>query len=497
MTTPFRSDDITVKLAFIGGAASTLADLAYLVRDLKHDPALREKQVELTVFDPAGLNEGPAYRVNNPAFYLNQPAGKEMDPFHEGGPGLPQSFLAFLQETYPEKNYKADDFVARGLYGEYLRYVRDWIVAEAASSPNVTLNVVKEKIVDVDVAGTKSDGTPNLFRLIDDKGNGTVVDGFVNAQGHIYEPRLQNNPNYIAAYDGLDFEARLTKLALTSTKDLVITFMGSGASMIDIVCALEQSGYKGTYRAISPYGNSCWPYNPHADKPTGAGETRLQELVGIFAASDNALKKPAQALRAIIDAAGREGIAPHFVLGTALKNDLIKNDETLLRAVKAFYGNPLSPDRFALVEKLSSHGNGTPPRLQFETNRIGHLEAGRDGRVSIDLFDGAAFETLHGPLIDCTVVQRGIRYSSGAIAQPVIAKQLELKLTGEVDGALAVSSPRGLPIWSNGPVTNAFKNGIETFCPSYKLVSQQIAGFIRNWTPSQAAQPALRSELRA
>jgi hypothetical protein len=469
------------RIAFIGGAASTLATLAYLVRDLKDNGT----EADLHVFDPQGLNEGPAYQVENPAFFLNQPAGEEMDPFHQGGPGLPPSFLHFLTTRYPAETYTAASFVPRALYGEYLRVIRDWIVGKVAATPQLKLIQHHSKVEELDIVGRNATGTPTKFRLHQDTGESLAVDVIVNAQGHGYEPRLSHQ-NYIPAYIGSQFESRLTALADTSTPESVVTFLGSGASMIDIVGALEQAGYRGQYRAISPYANCAWAYDPNAPVPTGPAAAKLQQLVQhyIDAPTDSAF---APLLRSLVDQAAAANIGPQYVLGALLQKDAVKADPARLSVAKAFYGNPLSAARYAQVEALTRQTTGKTPRLTFEQDRIERLGVLDDHTLSLERLGGTAVETLPGALIDCSVVQRGIRTSSGQIAQPVLRQQIELGLIQDQNGALPIQSGTGFPVFAVGPVTNAQKNGIQTFCPGYKTVAQNIAA--RSIDCVQAAVP--------
>lgn len=490
MTAPFRSDDTLYKQGFIGGAASTISTLAYLIQERRGQ---KNRSIEALVFDPQGLNVGPGYNVTNPAFSLNQPSGQEMDPFHGGGEGLPKSFLEFLTEKYPGQGITAASYDTRPHYGEYLSYVIDW-VREEAPKVGIFINEVPVLVDGITVAGYDNAGKPTEYALTDNQGNVHAVNGVTIATGHTIEPRIKEpHELYIGSYAGPNFEARLKALAEKSTPDSVINFAGSGASSVDIIAALENYGYKGTYNVISPYGKTYWNNDPDAPKPSDPNLAK--QLIDTFVR--DARSNPLAAFNRALKHGARYGVAPLHVIVAAFEHPTVKARDELLNLVKTFYGNPLSPERFGLMERLSQREAGQPSRLQFEIGRADNPQPAGPHALTIDIFDGAATKVLHDPLVDCTITGRGTRRRDGSFTQQIFADIDRQGLLAENNGALEFTSSRGHSFSAVGVVTNAFKNGIESFRPGYKRVAAFVSSQASAWVPGQVIRPAAHNALQA
>lgn len=443
-----------LKIGFIGAAASTIVTASYFVRDLKNDQAFKKTKIDAYIFDPEGFNTGPAYRFRSAASVLNQPAGQEMNPFHNGGPDLPPSFLEWLQNRYGSAS-----FPPRRDFGTYLLDLADRL-PKAGDSGNITVHEIKDAAVKIEETST---GARQHSFLLKTGRHGTVaLDGFVLATGHTFSPRLDHS-HYLAAYVGKDYEQRLAATANDTNEKIVI---GSGASMVDNVSALEYFGNQGSYRIVSPYGNTCWPYDPEAPKPP---DGKAQSYAETFVDSPYSHRNPADSMRRVLKAAAHDGVAPQYVLSAVLAHPDVQQNEDVLKTVKAFYGNPLSPERFALLSRLEQEG-----RLNYDIDRVNDIQP-EGNNLRIDF--GNSSEISKGHVIDCAVVHRGIRNAQGEISNPLIAQLVDdhiISVSNKSPDAIdPLTDPKKL-IFAVGPVTNAFKNGIETFAPVYRAVAAEL-----------------------
>ena len=459
----FNKADNPQRIAFIGGAASTIITLAYLVRDIKSGLA---SPAELVIFDKHGLNEGPAYRHRNPGFILNQPCGEDMNPFAEGGDGLPRSFINWLNSDQnrqkTEKAYHAGDFVSRGLYGDYLLYVKDWVQQEIQGRNDVTLRVVNANIAHVaKQQGQKTDA----YTLTTEWGTTETAHGLVLATGHTYSPKIKHE-RYLPVYAGTDFGNQLQSLSQTTDTKTII---GSGASMADVVCAFEQLGHQGNYAVISPYGNTRWPYNPLAVKPA---DERIQGYVEAFL--DSRDRRPtSEKLRSIVTTIQNAGFGPQYILAALLNNDQVKQDADLLKVTKAFYGNPLSPERFEKLAQLEKEG-----RLTTITDRVAEITPSADNKLVLRLETKSEQTAQH--VIDCSVVNRGLTDTPRYLRDMIGAGVVQTTHNGQ---ALPNSASDNGKIFAVGPITNAFKNGIGSFRDGYRDVAENVAKILRRPQP--------------
>ncbi|MFZ4761484.1 MAG: FAD/NAD(P)-binding protein [Alphaproteobacteria bacterium] len=444
-------------MSFVGGAASTHIALAYVLRDIEAGD-INSQQVVFQVFDQYGLNNGPAYRLKSDDFFLNQPAGMEMNPFHEGGEGLPISFIEYLNRD--GEQYVATDFVPRSLFGQYLEYIRDWIKDKIKELSNIELQIIPENISTIVQAANQ----PGHYLLTTENGNNFFTDGVVLATGHVFQPKIEHDL-YIASYADINFEERLQNAIQAEN----VTLIGSGASMSDIVPAMERMGFGGVYHVISPYGDTGWIYNPQASVPEGE---QVLQLLNLFIDQVNHDRAPADAMRDLLNNGEQLDIAPQFILAAGLKNEQVQADERLLRCVKAFYGNPLSPARYAAMEQLKNAG-----RLNFTTDRMVNIAA-EEEKLVLNLEKNSPIITENS-VIDCTVVHRGIRDRAGEIHHPLLAQMFNHAIiTTNAQDELSPIHPAGNLVFVIGPPSNNLKNGIETFTPNYQLVSRAISDHI-------------------
>ena len=472
-TSSITGENNTLNIGFVGGAASTILTMAYLVRDLKEFP-ISDKNIILHVFDPKGLNTGLAYNVKNEGFRLNQPAGDDMDAFLDGGSGLPKPFLKWLDQTHV--GYNTRSFAPRGLYGDYLLYVKEWLYEQTAKMPHVLIDIVRTKVSDVQPSNQNG-----RYRVIGDNKSETMVDGIVLATGHTTSPRATHN-QYLPSYVDDKFEHRLGEFAKDGGDKIII---GSGASMADMICALENMGSRSSYVVVSPQGRTGWSYDPYSPEPTAEQKEYISKLVSTI--SKREVISPVQAINTTMKLAAKQEIAPQYVLKALLDDPYVQASSELLVAAKTVYGNPLSPDRHAMLETLEAEG-----RLTYQIGRIKKLSV-VEGDLYADFGNNA--KQVFDRIIDCAVVDRGEKNQQGEISTPLLAKLFDNNIIDALPPetkAVDLCPAAGKPIWAVGPLTNEYRNGLGTFRQGYRVVADMVANHVDGLlsVPKQAVRPA-------
>jgi len=457
----------TINLSWIGGAASTLLSLPYFIRGLKEKPLAGVHSLNICIFDPHGLNPGLAYRVSNPGFCLNQPAGKDMDAFHEAGPGLPLSFLHWLNGSDYRANQNSDytehSFVPRRAFGDYLLYVRDWISDEISSLPYVHLHEIKQHVKSIETLIPKNGGA-KYYNLLTEKGDLFRTHGYTLATGHSFQLKLDQPHNqYLAAYVDHDFEARLANLAKTTDAK---RFIGSGASMTDIICALEHMGHQGQYIVISPHGNTGWRYNPDSPRPHNDA---VNAYILPFLSSSDTFRNTTLAIRRLLNVSFEHGgIAPQYILGALLEHPQVISEPSLRKPLEAFYGNPHSSQRFDQINQLERIG-----RLEYKIDRVDRLQP-QQGALEI-IYRSGASETIRSPIIDCAVVRRGIP-QSGLV--PHLIGQKTLPVSTKNPQILEMNPVPFELVFAIGTLRNSHKNGIGTFRQDYQEAPSLLLNYL-------------------
>jgi hypothetical protein len=461
-----------IRIGIVGAAASGIILTAHVVDGLKK--LNLSQDVELVLLDPKGVNPGPAYRFEGEHSILNQPAGKDMNPFPKPLEGqIP--YLSWLQDNFPERRFHDQSFTPRSHFGQYLMDVWDRTQQEADETLRIKLRVRETQVTNI--VGVEEQGKARY--LTDCCGDDQVFDGIALATGHNYQRKLERpHHRYVPAYADITFESKLAKLAFESTPKTVTTIIGSGGSMSDVVGTLVKGGYRGAFRVISPYGQTGWPYDSKAPEPNQHAMKQLDGEINRRLSNWSRKESPADFIRSLLKYGEQKNIAPQYVIVTAMKNHKFRNDKERLRAIRTFYGNPLSPERYQLIKLLEVEG-----RIAYDCARTERLEAGKDS-IRLKIAGRSKSEPVDGTVIDCACVLRGIHDLDGNVAHPLVDSMVKGRLVRIRDDSGALSQDNFADpssMWAVGPLTNPDKNGIETFGKGpqgYGEIARSIVAYV-------------------
>jgi len=240
VTTPPRT------LAVIGAGFSGVSLAAHLAR-LDWPNGLRVVLIER---GPAPAR-GVAYSTPRAIHLLNVPAGRMGALADNEG-----DFLAWLRRVDPA--VAGDEFVPRGIYGDYLTSILDALIA--SPPPGFSVEIRSDEATDIE---PRADGVRVSFAsgATLDADAAVLATGTPAPRGPQSVARVLGNDNrFIAdpwapgALDGLRTE-------------LPILVIGTGLTMVDVVLALRESGHRGGFVAVSrrgilPQSHRDWPKPP-------------------------------------------------------------------------------------------------------------------------------------------------------------------------------------------------------------------------------------------
>lgn len=229
-------------IAIIGGGFSGTMVAVHL---LKNPTAFKRIQL---IERRSICGTGVAYGVDSDCFLLNVPAGK-MSAF----PDQPLHFLNWLQ-THQQcsKNYTANCFVPRRLYGEYLQSILQDAVAhsplklERIKSQATNLEIVSEPNRQATIITLKDGRKLHANKVVLALGN------FPPSNPPISHSSFYTSPRYIRDIWATN--------ALTSIPDHPILILGTGLTLIDVVLALKERGHQAPIYAVSRHGKLPLPH---------------------------------------------------------------------------------------------------------------------------------------------------------------------------------------------------------------------------------------------
>ena len=208
------------------------------------------------------LARGLAYGTNSADHLLNVPAGR-MSAFDE----LPHDFEAYLQRRAVAAN--GGSFVARKLYGDYLRSTLDEVTAKVLSKPDAPRFFMKHATVTT--IDRHADGR---LQLAFDEGGGQgrlLVDRVVLALGN-FSPADVGMPES-SFYDSQRYLRDPWQTGALSRIDpsRPVVLIGTGLTMLDVAAILKRRAAAGvplSLIAISRRGLLAQPHRLHAESPT-------------------------------------------------------------------------------------------------------------------------------------------------------------------------------------------------------------------------------------
>jgi uncharacterized NAD(P)/FAD-binding protein YdhS len=339
-------------IAIVGaGFSGTLVTVNLLRR-----PPVESTRIVLIEREPE-VGRGIAYARRDYRYILNVPASRM-----SATSTAPDEFLEFARTRIPDAT--GQDFLPREVYGDYLRELLDRSAAKAA--PSIRLELLNDSVTEVrqlvDGAG---------FRLMLERGGELNADDVVLAPGNP-PPRVPPEAEAVRTLPGYvnDPWAKLHHAPAAGP----VLIIGSGLTMVDVVCATVATEPACTIHVLSRHG-----LLPLSQTDIGAAAVEEGEL-------DRALK-PATSLRSIVRAianVARRATADHrdwrdVIMQVRHRAPAIWNSLTLddrrrfLRHVRAYWD--VHRHRFpepirSRLEHLEASG-----QLTIHAGRLRQLEA--------------------------------------------------------------------------------------------------------------------------
>lgn len=349
-------------VVIVGGGVSGVTVAIHLLRR-----GGRDLHIDLVERGP-WLGKGIAYRVDNPVFRLNVPAGRmSLDP------GRPDDFA-----TWAGADGAA--FLPRATFGAYVlaRF------AEAVDGSPGALRVVRGEAVGVDA---------QCVRLAD--GTELAAEAVVLATG--IEPRVA--PSSLPA-DARILDAWDERGLADLPRDGRVLVLGAGLSALDVVALLEARGFQGRMTILSRRGLLPRPHlsplrgaTPLAREVVDAAPTDLRGLLGWVRATVRAHEARGEPWQLGIDS------LRHHV--TRLYRRLPPADRArFVRTVRPYWDvlrHRAPADSLALVDALRRAG-----RLEVLAGRVAGCRLEADALdVELALVNGPARRERYARIVRC------------------------------------------------------------------------------------------------
>lgn len=269
---------VTQDIAIAGAGFCGLMTLYHMV-------AQARGPLRIAIVDPEAFGRGLAYTTTNVHHLLNVRA-KGMSAL----PEQPAHFLDWLNGDKGREQAQAlglaaattwqpDDFAPRALYARYLLCLRDEALAMAAAKK---IDVTYHQAEVEDIART---GASYELRL--SGGASLRATRVLLALGNLPQDLKDAHPRHVARVWDFDF-------AQLAGEEAPVAIIGTGLTMVDIVIALRDAGYKGKIAAISRNG---WLPMTHDmqdgqyDSAAAQWATTPQRLRRLFAAMRQEVRK--------------------------------------------------------------------------------------------------------------------------------------------------------------------------------------------------------------
>ncbi len=463
----------------IGGAASASFTLAYTAAQLSYGANVRFR-----VIDPQGFNGGAAYNHAHPGLLLNQPC-QDMDPFFKSLlQQAPPSFLNWLNQRERGQSYDQYSFVSRVRFGDYLRHVQKyWVQDSIRQRPYAALEIMRAAAQEITL---RHDGEQRpIYRIGLSDGQSVEASGVLLTTGHQIK-RKTEHPLYIPAYADADFSDRLHGIASNAS---TVTLIGYGAATTDVMFALEQGGYTGRYRVVSPHMRTHRLYEPKEQLDRlqksglmglgGRGEEQLKNhaarMVAEFVRNRSFFVDPHSSIQQALVATSDKGMPPYFFLQAARDNQDIIAHPATARLVQTFLSNPLSAVRYACIE-----GVFNAVRVEHVPQRVSAIDPVGQGLSLV--YENQAREVTEHPVIDCAVVTTGATNDVGVFHSPLLEQMAQAGLIARPSSGLNTVLPissLAKNVWLAGTATAEVGNDIKLFAPTYREHGAAIAAHIK------------------
>jgi uncharacterized NAD(P)/FAD-binding protein YdhS len=205
-----------------------------------------QAKIKFIIFEKDGEKAvGAGFSNFSDNYILNVPA-KKMSPFQD----IPDDFVNFLKENYPEvyKNNGPDGFIARNIYGQYLKKLSTDFF-KLADDLKIDYELIQKTVIDID-QGFKI-YTENLIFDADEI---ILSSSFVQSKLN-YCLKDEKLISPLWSKNSIDFHQKNNFKI-----DDKICIIGTGLSAIDVLVGLNAKNFTGKIYAISRRGNFPKPH---------------------------------------------------------------------------------------------------------------------------------------------------------------------------------------------------------------------------------------------
>lgn len=402
----------------------------------------------VSIFDKNGWFEsGLPYHAEEDVFLLNQPASA-MSLF----PNDTDHFTRWLGDS-------GDTFATRGQYGAYLKdSLKKSFDRAAEKKVPIILN---KQAISIDKIEFGSDQVFLLNNADEIKRSADVVFVATGHQRSDFLNEYDSLDNFFAgSYSVKDVESSVKELP----RDAGVGIVGTGQSMMDALAVLDRIHFTGPIYAFSREGVLPWPYK------TAETVSKLDAYVPVYLCAEGVLKDKSvsfQDLKKLFDLEIENATRTEYNVADVLyatKLDKIKkiaaSDDDFHRFEaywKKVYGNPTSPERYAIFKRYLDTGQLTLIKESISSEQLSRdertgnfevLSAISDQPISLKaVFNAAAFDrdSFRSPILQ-QLKEQGVLLIDGNVIRP--GQQFDDRL------------------FVVGPPTSPSKWGVETFRPA-------------------------------
>lgn len=473
---------MTQKITIIGGGlvGASLAEMLFA----HHEKALAGQDgveavpdISVTIIDPSEkVGYGIPYRATAQADDLNHVATNNQP--NNRMSHLAHAASAFSNHIAPENPSSADNgFAKRVQVGKFAHEVFN----ERLNAERGKLEHKRAYVTDI---SPSSAGT-GTFKITTQSGETLDSDIVIVADGHQHSnsmPELLGHDRYFHRYDNLD-----TARDLLAGQEGNVVIRGTSQSMVDWLRLIDHVGFQGDIYAVSRSGHMPWKFDP-LEHPLSADDipyalTHLNIENAITATSPADLEK---LLETELHHASKAGLGRAHVYSMAIRelaplvqkeNDPVAEASGIkpfFNTLVALYGNPTPPQSKALIDSLRDAGRLKIVKGDLSARTISVAKNGE-----LDINGGSSLSGLKvKALFDGAIYARSALDHSGNAVSPLLSglhRQGALKVCPDTAQIFSAGVQKVKDLFlANGPSTNLYKWGIESFRGKNNDIAREI-----------------------
>lgn len=396
-------DRVAYTIAIVGSGFSGTAAAIHLLRQ---KPGRRSRL--LLIERAADFGRGVAYAKTRYPYLLNVPASRMSATASD-----PDDFLRFVRRENAE--ISGEDFLPRARYGDYLLHLLDTAVAEAAG--DWSLERVRAEVIDL---AAREAGDPIILTFSD--GTQVGADAVVLALG-APATRLPAAIRCTASWPIVRQDPwRETGSPKARGALLVI---GTGLTMVDVVCAATADDPGVVIHAISrhgllPHGQTEFRPDAHADDGgllTRSGRSTLPQMVTAVRSLAEQAERAGGDWREVIALVRRDAPALWGGLSPAERARFLRH----VRAYWEVHRHRMPAPVLARMDALRA-----TRRLHVHAGRLVSIEAMNDGVLATWIARGSERrQTLHAAeVVNCTGAHYDVTHSTEPLWRALLARGL-------------------------------------------------------------------------